>query len=165
MNDKLTNFQGDLQVEGPEIIATGLHHPEGPMIGPDGALYFVEFRAQPVWRKAPRKPAEIMFTTGKWHCGMIFDAKGAIYLSAWRAKQVLRRDPDGTVSVVATTCGRDSLNGPNDFAWGPGERLYFTDPFNTNSENPSGQVCYIEPDGTIQTKPAVMWVTTTVTVY
>jgi gluconolactonase len=141
-----------------EVIADGLVFPEGPVwVANDrvedgvaesgvangaaaaqkagGALYFTEIGAGRIARWDASGVTRIA-TTGGGPNGAAIGPSGDLYvtqnggMTAENRVQpgILRVAQDGTVTRVVDRIGDLALEGPNDLAFGPDGRLYFTDP-------------------------------------
>jgi gluconolactonase len=143
-------------------LADGLGWPEGPALLPDGRLVFVEiYRSQiSVW--APGEPVRRHALVGGGPNATILGADGYLYVTQnggqvgpWRAEQrcppaIQRVSPSGRVETVATEVDGRKLLAPNDLAFGPDGRLYFTDPacdFNPGDPTTPGYIYALDPDG------------------
>jgi gluconolactonase len=117
-----------------EIIASGLRFPEGP-VWRDGAVDFVEIDAGAVSRWTPQGVTGIAVTGGGPN-GAALGRDGALYVTqngGMRAEGritsgIQRIDSDGDVELIATSVAGVELGRPNDLAFGPDGRLWFTDP-------------------------------------
>ena len=118
-----------------EIIARGLAFPEGP-VWLDGSLYVVEVHAGRVSRWTAEAGIELIAETGGGPNGATLGRDGALYVTqnggAWSAHRatpaIQRVTLDGEVDTITTEVAALSLGAPNDLAFGPDGRLYFTDP-------------------------------------
>jgi gluconolactonase len=118
-----------------EVVATGLEFPEGP-VWRDGALDLVEIEGGRVSRWSPVGSVTTIATTGGGPNGTALGPDGALYVTqnggmtatARVTPAILRVTPDGEVRTVATEVAGLALGGPNDLAFGPDGRLWFTDP-------------------------------------
>jgi gluconolactonase len=117
-----------------EVVATGLEFPEGPVWRGD-AVDLVEIEAGAVSRWTPGGVTRIATTNGGPN-GAALGRDGALYVTqngGMRAEGritpgIQRVGPDGEVDVIATSVAGLELEGPNDLAFGPDGRLWFTDP-------------------------------------
>jgi gluconolactonase len=60
--------------------------------------------------------------------GNALDAQGRLVTCEHRGRRVVRRAPDGSLTVLADTYDGKPLNAPNDVTLGPDGALWFTDP-------------------------------------
>lgn len=118
-----------------EIIATGLQFPEGP-VWVDGTLYVTEIEGGVISRWTGDGMA-LVATTGGGPNGAARGPDGALYVTqnggmdrASRTTAGIQRVDlsTGEVEMVSTSVGGLALEGPNDCAFGPDGRLWFTDP-------------------------------------
>jgi gluconolactonase len=117
------------------IVASGLAFPEGP-VWRDGGLVFTEIEGGVVSRWSEDGGVSLVATTGGGPNGAAAGPDGALYVTqnggmtrdARVTAGIQRIGPDGDVTMVVTTVGGLALDGPNDLAFGPDGRLWFTDP-------------------------------------
>ena len=119
-----------------ELLALELGFPEGPVIMPDHSVVFCDGNTGEL-RRWDGAELETYAHTGGSPWGAVLGSDGAIYVtqggnvpgsgdtSAICGIQVVR--PDGSVELISSEIGGHSLAGPNDLAFGPDGRLYFTD--------------------------------------
>jgi gluconolactonase len=145
-----------------EIVADGLVWPEGPGILPDGSVAFVEtYRSQvSVW--TPGKGVRRLAYTRGGPNAVCLGSDDCLYVTQnggligeWHAEEecpgaIQRVSLDGRVEVVVTEVGGVELRRPNDLAFGPDGRLYFTDPglWDPVGCPEPGHVFALDPDGT-----------------
>jgi len=143
-------------------LAGGLAWPEGPSVLPDGRVVFVETYRSQVTYWAPDGEVGVFAYVGGGPNATVLGADGAVYVTQnggivgpWRAPDqrppsIQRIDPSGRVDVVATQGDGVSFKAPNDLAFGPDGRLYFTDPGGSfepaTRPNPSFLFA-LDPDG------------------
>jgi gluconolactonase len=142
-------------------LATGLAWPEGPTALPDGRVVFVETYRSQVSYWAPGGETGVFAATGGGPNATALGSDGAVYLcqnggvvGPWRASEmrepsIQRILPSGEVETVATEIAGVRFQAPNDLAFGPNGRLYFTDPGRYDAaERPDpGYVFALDPDG------------------
>lgn len=121
-------------VEG-EVIATGLEFPEGP-VWRGGELLFTEIMAGVVSRWTANGEVTLVATTGGGPNGAAAGPDGALYVTqnggmgrGARVRPGIQRiGTDGAVDLVVASVAGVDLDGPNDLAFAPDGRLWFTDP-------------------------------------
>ena len=144
-------------------LADGLGWPEGPALLPDGSLVFVEtYRGQVSRWTMDGGVARYAFVGGGPNAvvaagdGSLFLTQNGGVVGAWRSEHprpasIQRIGADGKVEIVATEIDGRTLRAPNDLAFGPDGRLYFTDPVGgydpVNRPDP-GYIFAMNPDGT-----------------
>ncbi|MEZ0239163.1 MAG: SMP-30/gluconolactonase/LRE family protein [Chloroflexota bacterium] len=144
-----------------ETLATGLGHPEGPDILPDGRVVMVETYGSRILAWSQEKGIHLYADCGGGPNACMLGSDGALYITqnggtvgAWRAARMVRPSiqrawPDGRVEEVASEAGGIALQAPNDLTFGPDGRLYFTDPADyLPDQRRPGRVFAIAPDGT-----------------
>jgi gluconolactonase len=121
---------------------------EGPAVGPDGALYAVNFgRDGTIGRVATQPGAAaaalyLELPPGSIGNGIRFDARGHMYVADYAAHRILRIDPrDRRIAVHAHD---PRMHQPNDLAIAPDGTLYASDPRWSHGD---GQLWRIDPDG------------------
>lgn len=145
-----------------ERLAEGLVWPEGPAVLDDGRVAFVETYRSQVSLWTPGEGVRRLAHTGGGPNAVCLGSDDCLYVTQnggvvgdWRADEVLpgqiqRISPDGTVETVATEVGGVPLRMPNDLAFGPDGRLYFTDPglWDLETRPDRGRICALAADGT-----------------
>jgi gluconolactonase len=122
-------------VEGTQL-ASGLGFPEGPVVMPDGSIVFCDGNTGELLQWANGAVSTFSEPGGSpW--GAILGTDGAIYVTQGgnvpgaadqsAVPAIQRITADGTVETLATSIGGYTLAGPNDLAFGPDGRLWFTD--------------------------------------
>jgi len=118
------------------LLASELGFPEGPVVMPDGSVVFCDGNTGEL-RRWNDGDLETYARTGGSPWGAVLGSDGAIYVtqggnvpgsgdtSAICGIQVVR--PDGTAELICSEIAGHSLAGPNDLAFGPDGRLWFTD--------------------------------------
>jgi gluconolactonase len=144
-----------------EQLATGLGWPEGPTVLPDGRVVFVETYHSRLGVWAPGREVEELAFTGGGPNATALGSDGHLYVTQnggavgpWRASQmrpasIQRVSMSGNVAVVATEVDGVRFQAPNDLAFGPDGRLYFTDPgrYDSEARPDPGYVFALGPQG------------------
>lgn len=117
-------------------LASGLGFPEGPVVLPDGRLVFCDGNIGELLVYADGA-VETFAVTGGSPWGAVLGADGAIYVTQGgnvpgsgdtsAVSGIQRVRPDGTVELLHSEVDGRTLVGPNDLAFGPDGRLWFTD--------------------------------------
>lgn len=142
-------------------LASGLGHPEGPDILPDGRIVMVETYTSKIVAWSEERGVHDYVVCGGGPNACMLGSDGAVYITqnggtvgGWRAEVMGRPSiqkawPDGRVEEVVAEVAGIPLQAPNDLTFGPDGRLYFTDPadYLPNDRKP-GRVFVLEPDGT-----------------
>jgi gluconolactonase len=118
------------------LLASGLGFPEGPAVLGDGRLVLCDGNTGELLAYAGGSISTYARTGGSpW--GTVLGTDGAIYVTQGgnvpgsgdtsAASGIQRVMPDGTVELIFTEVAGYELYGPNDLAFGPDGRLYFTE--------------------------------------
>jgi len=143
-----------------EVLAGGLGHPEGPDVLPDGRVVMVETYTSRIAAWSAERGVHMYAACGGGPNACVRGSDGAVYITqnggtvgVWRAGQMVtpsiqRAWPDGRVEFIATEVAGLALQAPNDLAFGPDGRLYFTDPADYLPDDPKpGRIFVLEEDG------------------
>jgi gluconolactonase len=118
------------------LLASNLGFPEGPVVMPDRRIVFCDGNTGEllVWDGS----ATSMFAvTGGSPWGAVLGSDGAVYVCQGgnvpgsgnfsAVPGIQRASADGTVDQICSQLAGHELGGPNDLAFGPDGRLFFTD--------------------------------------
>jgi gluconolactonase len=157
----------------PEILASGLQFPEGPIALEDGSVLFVEIEAGRLSRLRPGGKVETVATPGGGPNGAAIGPDGACYVCnnggmAWHSDPNGGRYPHGRASGydggrieridLATgrvermydRTERGPLSGPNDIVFDRSGGFWFTDlGAMGETEIQRGRICYAKSDGSL----------------
>lgn len=124
-----------------QIVAEGLVWPEGPAPLDDGSIAFVETYISKLSVWSPEDGVRHLADTGGGPNAACLGEGGYLYVTqntglvgGWRAERMqpgsIQRVSieDGSVEILATEVDSLTLRMPNDLAFGPDGRLYFSDP-------------------------------------
>jgi gluconolactonase len=121
-------------IEG-EVIASELQFPEGP-VWRAGELVFTEIEGGRLSRWSATGGVSRLAATGGGPNGAANGPDGTLYVTqnggmtreARVTPGIVRVDAGGEVELVVSSVAGVTLEGPNDLAFGPDGRLWFTDP-------------------------------------
>ncbi len=147
----------------PELVASGLGFPEGPVAMPDGSFVCVDsYRGQLTILGADRV-ARPLTSTGGAPNSCVVGADGVFYVcqnggttGPWRAAEMIEPsiqvvEPGGKAEAVITEVEGIKLNGPNDLCFARDGSLIFSDPGTYNPANPDPSFIHrILPNGIAQ---------------
>ncbi len=118
------------------LLASGLGFPEGPVVMPDGSIVLCDGNTGQLLRWASGE-MRVYAETGGSPWGAILGTDGAIYLTQGGnvpgaedqsfVPGIQRVNADGSIEMLTTSVAGITLAGPNDLAFGPDGRLWFTD--------------------------------------
>ncbi|MGD9890171.1 MAG: SMP-30/gluconolactonase/LRE family protein [Dehalococcoidia bacterium] len=150
INDALSSVLEDTEPERP---ATGFGFTEGPAWHPEGFYYFVDIRANRLYRLAPGGPPEVVREdTGEGN-GTTFDLQGRLLMCEGSNRRITRMEDGGRIVTLADRFEGKRFNRPNDIVCRSDGSIYFTDPGLRvplhERELPYAGVYRIDPDGTI----------------
>jgi gluconolactonase len=118
------------------LLASGLGFPEGPVVLPDQRLVFCDGNIGELSSYVDGRASTFAVTGGSpW--GAVLGSDGAVYVTQGgnvpgsgdtsAVSGIQRVRADGTVELLHSEVDGHKLFGPNDLAFGPDGRLWFTD--------------------------------------
>jgi gluconolactonase len=118
------------------LLASNLGFPEGPVVMADGRLVFCDGNVGELLAYADGKVGTFARVGGSpW--GAVLGSDGALYVTQGgnvpgsgdtsAISGIQRVNGDGSVELLHSEVGGHTLYGPNDLAFGPDGRLWFTD--------------------------------------
>ena len=118
------------------LLASDLGFPEGPVVMPDGAIVFCDGNTGELRRWKDGNLSTFAQTGGSpW--GAVLGSDGAVYVTQGgnvpgscdqsAVAGIQRVTPDSAVELLTSNIAGHDLAGPNDLAFGPDGRLWFTD--------------------------------------
>lgn len=122
------------------VLASGFDTLEGPAFDRHGNLFFVDWERHSILRRSPEGDIEEFYNTGGVPAGLAFHPDGSL----WVADEgddihgLMRITPDGDATIVVSAYDGTALNGANDLIFDKDGNVYFSDPWRTSAENPTG---------------------------
>jgi gluconolactonase len=131
--------------------------PEGPVVGPSGWILNVCSFTLPErgWSRRggdisathldrPRETHAVFNTSSSSVEGipaaLAFGPDGALYVTDEGHRAILRAAPDGSVTSFISEWQGRPINGPNDLSFLEDGSLFFTDPWGSNADTPTGNL-------------------------
>jgi gluconolactonase len=112
-----------------EQIVSGCLFTEGPIWQPNEQyLQFSDIPASHVRRWTASQGVRTVRQPSNMTNGMTWDRSGNVLACEHSSSQVVRIEPDGSISPLATHFNSRQLNSPNDVVCAPDGAIYFTDP-------------------------------------
>lgn len=130
---------------------------EGPTVGPDGALYAVNYAEEgTIGRVLPAGEASVFVTLpqGSTGNGLVLDSHGALLVADYTGHNVLKLDL--ATRAVTVLAHEPRMNQPNDLCIAADDTVYASDP---NWGNSTGQLWRVLPDGSVTLLEADMGTT------
>jgi gluconolactonase len=139
-------------VSGLETLIGGYDSPEGPAFDREGNLFFVNWLSNSIVKLTPDGQASEFFNTGGIPAGLAFHPDGSLYVAdeGENIHGVMRITPDGNASILVDEYLGKPLNGANDLVFDQNGVLYFSDPWGSSAEQPTGSFYRLFPDGTLE---------------
>jgi len=113
-------------LDGFETLATGLDHPEGVSIGPDGSLY-AGGEAGQIYRIREGGAVEEVASTGGFIYGLALAGSGDVFACDFGNAAVMRASQAGEVATYSTGTTERPMRVPNFAAFDDAGNLYVTD--------------------------------------
>jgi gluconolactonase len=118
------------------LLASDLGFPEGPVVMPDGSIVFCDGNTGEL-RRWKEGDLSTFAETGGSPWGAVLGSDGAVYVTQGgnvpgsgdqsAVAGIQRVTAEGAVELLASSIAGHELAGPNDLAFGPDGRLWFTD--------------------------------------
>lgn len=108
-------------------VAGGFVFTEGPLWHPDGFFYFVDVRANLLYRLVLGQAPEVVRKTEGGN-GTTFDLQGRLVVCEGDGRRVTRMEPDGTITTLLDCFDGKRLSRPNDVICTSDGALMVSDP-------------------------------------
>jgi gluconolactonase len=134
-----------------EILISGFDSPEGPAFDQEGNLYFVNWLSSAIMRLTPDGDVSEFFNTDGIPAGLAFHQDGSLYV-ADEGEEIhgVLRIADGEATTLASAYEGFPLNGANDLVFDADGVLYFSDPWQSSRDNPTGGFYRLFANGTLE---------------
>lgn len=137
-----------------ETVAGGFQFVEGPLWIDSLGLLFSDINGNTVYRWPKTGSAVAYVKPSGGGNGLSIDKQGCLLLAQQNARTVSRREPDGTLKVIASVYNGKKLNSPNDIIVRSDGSIFFTDPpygISSNQEELGFYGIYrLTPNGQLQ---------------
>ena len=112
-----------------ELLSTGHLTAEGPVWYREaGYLVYSDIRNNRRMKWVPREGVSVLFEPTNEANGLTRDLQGRLIACEHASRRVTRTEPDGSITVVASSYKGWRLNRPNDVVVKSDGSIYFTDP-------------------------------------
>ncbi len=138
-------------------LGTGFEFTEGPVWHPyEKHLIFSDMPGDTMRRWTPDGGISVFRKPSNMANGNTYDRDGRLLTCEHATSRVTRAEPDGSITVLATTYDRKTLNSPNDIVVKSDGGIYFSDPtygrmpyygLEREQEHDFQGVYRVEPDG------------------
>ncbi|KQT53030.1 MULTISPECIES: SMP-30/gluconolactonase/LRE family protein [unclassified Aureimonas] len=146
-----------------KTLFTGGRWLEGPCYLPDlESLVFSDVKTNRMWRLGDDGSTETFRDPSENANGNVLDGEGRLVTCEHRRRQVVRQEPDGSITVLADRYDGKRLNSPNDAVLAPDGAIWFTDPtygitqpeegIPAEPEQSARRVYRIDPSGRLDAK-------------
>ncbi len=113
-----------------ELLVENIDFGEGPLWHPDGFLLYTAIDGNQVLKYDPDTDSiEVFYNQSGGANGLSFDPQGRLIMCRQNARDLVRLEPNGSLSILASRYDGKILNSPNDLAVRSDGTIFFTDLF------------------------------------
>lgn len=136
----------------PQVIASGFLQPEGPVWIDSLGLLFSDIKGNIIYRWSESSGKVTPYILPSYSSnGLTLDTQGRLIICQMGKRRIVRREIDGTITVLASNYNGKRFNCPNDVVVKSDGSIFFTDPdFNI----PIGQQAELPFRGIYRINPA-----------
>ena len=123
---------------------------EAPVIGPDGALYFVDVLNGRIHRLSESGEVDVVAEYDGEPNGLKFGPRGRLYVADFKNGLLICEVSSGSVTPLLERVNEERFKGLNDLIFDRSGKLFFTDQGNSGLHDPTGRVYCLAPDGQLR---------------
>lgn len=113
---------------GVERFGSGFGYIEGPVWSRDGSVIFSDMLASRILQMKQANQPTVYREDTRGANGNSMDTQGRLYSAEKNGRRVVRREKDGSITVIASEYQGKQLNDPNDVVVRRDGQVYFSDP-------------------------------------
>ena len=125
---------------------------EAPVIGPDGALYFVDVLNGRIHRLSTGDEVDAVAEYDGQPNGLKFGRGGRLYIADFKNGLMQCDVTSGVVAPLLERAGEEGFKGLNDLIFDRTGRLSFTDQGSTGLQDPTGRVYRLDEAGDLRVR-------------
>ncbi|PQJ30239.1 hypothetical protein BSZ32_03695 [Rubritalea profundi] len=110
------------------LLATGMKFTEGPVWLPENSMVVFSDIPNNMLMQWSEKDALLPYRKSEASNGNILDLQGRLLTCQHAGRNIIRTEPDGTITVLVDKFEEKKLNSPNDLAIKSDGSIWFTDP-------------------------------------
>jgi gluconolactonase len=123
---------------------------EGPVIGPEGGLYFVDVLNGRIHRLGQSGHVEVVAEYDGEPNGLKFGPDGRLYVADYKNGLITCDVKTGLVTALVERVNEERFKGLNDLVFDRSGKLFFTDQGNTGLQDPTGRVYCLSDGGKLR---------------
>lgn len=123
---------------------------EAPVVGPEGALYFVDVLNGRIHRLSESGEVGVIAEYDGEPNGLKFGPGERLYVADFKNGLLTCEVATGSVRPLLERVNGERFKGLNDLIFDRSGRLFFTDQGNSGLQDPTGRAYCLDPDGTLR---------------